>query len=220
LTVSVTALVIGGLLCAWLLKRFGRAVMRSPQPAVGVTRYVLTLGFAALFVGVGLAAAGLLFALQSYDAFTRKRLVAEVQCIEMSPGKLRVYLVPIDYDGATRGATETYDLEGDQWQVGADVLRFRPFLTVFGVETVYRLTRVEGRWVRAADANAHKPSAFDRGGGTTRSWLALYRDGKRGPLGWMIDGAHGQSVSQMPDRRAVYELYMTANGLVVNKRTF
>src|SRR4030095_4879150 len=126
LSVSVISLVVGGLLCAWLVKRFGRALFRHPQPAVGWTRHVLAIGFAALFVGVGLAAAGLMFALQSYDMFTRKRLVAEVQCIEMAPSRLRVFYVPIDHDGA-RGATETYDIDGDQWAVGADVLRFKPF---------------------------------------------------------------------------------------------
>jgi hypothetical protein len=93
-------------------------------------------------------------------------------------------------------------------------------LTVLGLETVHRVTRVEGRWLKAPDANTHKPTAFDRGGGTTHRWLAFYRDGRRGPLGWLIDGVHVQAVSQLPDRRAVYDLSMTPNGLVVNKRSF
>ncbi len=99
-------------------------------------------------------------------------------------------------------------------------MRFKPFMTVVGLETVHKVTRVEGRWIRAADANAKKPTAYERGGGTTLSWLAFYRDGKRGPLGLLVDGVHGQAVSQLPDRRAVYDLAMTPNGLVVSKRSF
>jgi hypothetical protein len=219
IAVCLTAALIGGALLVWLLRRMGWAIARRPQPEVGMLRYALTVAFAALAVGVSLAAAGLLFALQTYDTFSKKVTVAEVQCIEMGPGKLRLFYVPIDKDGR-RGATETYDLEGDEWSVGADVMRFKPFMTVMGLETVHKVTRIEGKWIRAADANTKKPTAFDRGGGTTRSWLAFYKDGKRGPLGWFVDGVHGQAVSQLPDRKAVYDLQITPNGLVVTKRSF
>ncbi len=102
--VSVTSLLIGGALVVWLMRRIGRAVLRRPQPATGAMRYVLTFAFAALTVGIGLAAAGLLFALQTYESFSKKVIVAEVQCIETAPGKLRLFYVPIEKDG-TRGAT-------------------------------------------------------------------------------------------------------------------
>jgi hypothetical protein len=84
---------------------------------------------------------------------------------------------------------------------------------------VFQVSRIEGRWLKAADANQHKGTAHDRGT-TGPGWLALYRDGARGPLGWLVAGAHGQAVSQLPDRRAVYDLYATPNGFVVDKRTF
>jgi hypothetical protein len=100
-----------------------------------------------------------------------------------------------------------------------DVLRFRPFLTAVGLETVYKITRVEGRWLSAADANTHQGTAFDREGGTGPAWLQLYRNGTVGPFGWMVAGAHGQAVSQLPDRRAVYDLYVSPNGFIVDKRS-
>jgi hypothetical protein len=88
-----------------------------------------------------------------------------------------------------------------------------------GVETVYRLSRVEGHWNAAADANAHKGSAYDREGGASKKWLGLYREHDRAPLRWLVAGAHGQLVSQLPDRRAVYDIYVTPNGFVVDKRS-
>jgi hypothetical protein len=36
---------------------------------------------------------------------------------------------------------------------------------------------------------------------------------------WIVDGAHGQAVSQLPDRRAVYDIYVTPNGYIVDKRS-
>jgi hypothetical protein len=199
-------------------RRGVRALMRQPQPAVGGYRYLMAFTTSVLLVGIGIAALGLAFAMQTWHSFTKKTHVAEIQCIELQPGKLRVYLVPIEPDGA-RGATEIYDVAGDEFTVGGDILRLRPFLTLMGLETVFNLSRVEGRWVKAADANQHPATAFDRLGGTGPGWLQLYKSGSKGPLGWMVAGAHGQAVSQLPDRRAVYDLYVTPNGFVVDKRT-
>jgi hypothetical protein len=201
----------------WMLKRAGRAVASRPQAPVRGASYVAALVVGLVLLGAGFAALSLLTLLQGWSAFTRKTHVAEVQAIELGPHKLRVYLVPIEGDGA-RGATEVYDLDGDQWQLGGDVLRFRPFLTALGVEPVFRLSRVEGRWNAAADANAHKGSAFDRKPPSV-AWLGLYRGVDKAPMKWLVEGAHGQAVSQLPDRRAVYDVYVTPNGYVVDKRS-
>lgn len=216
--IALAGLVLGLLPLVWVLRRIVRALLRRPQPAAKASRYVLALVTAALLLGVGVGALGLAAALQSYRAFTKKTHVAEIQCIELAPQSLRLYLVPIAADGV-RGATETYDLAGDEWTVGGDVLRLKPFLTVLGLETFYQVGRVEGRWLAAADANRHAATAFDRNGGTTWTWLQLLRNGTRGPLGWFVAGVHGQAVSQLPDRRAVYDLYVTPNGFVIDKRS-
>jgi len=159
----------------------------------------------------------LLAMLQSYRMFTKKTHVAELQCIELAPHKLRVYLVPIERDGV-RGATEIYDVDGDQFVVGGDVLRFKPFLTALGVETVARLTRVEGRWESAVDANAHKGTAHDRAPPST-TWARLYRGSDRAPIRWLVAGTNGNFVSQLPDRRALYDVFVTPNGYVLDKKT-
>jgi hypothetical protein len=216
--VALAGLVLGGWPILRVLRRLGRAVLRRPQPPWSRARYLFVLAFSALTVGAGLTALGLWMAIAGLGDVGKKTHVAEIQCIELRPTRLRVYYVPIERDGR-RGATETYDLDGDEWTVGGDVLRFRPLLVHLGVDTVYQVTRVEGRWLKASDANAHPATANDRGA-TGRGWLALYRDGTRGPLGWLIAGAHGQAVSQLPDRRALYDLYVTPNGFVVEKKTF
>ena len=218
MAVAFGTLGLGALLVLWFLSRIVRGLRRRPQPRVSLLRYAIAFAGAALLLGAGLGALGLFFALQTWRAFTHKSRVAEVQCIEIAPQKLRVYLVPIGADG-TRGATETYEVEGDEWTVGGSILRFRPELTVLGVETVYALTRVEGAWLKAEDANSHRGAAFDRLGGTSWGWLALYREGTSGPLGWIIAGVHGQADSQLPDRLAAFDLYVTPNGFVVDKRS-
>ncbi|MCU1278096.1 MAG: hypothetical protein JWM53_1642 [bacterium] len=213
---------VGGLLFGlwplwWMARRAVRRMGSQPQVPVGGSRYVMALVTSIVGIAVGLSAMSLLMMLQGWRAFTHKTHVAELQAIELGPHKQRVYLVPIDGDGA-RGATEIYDLDGDEWQVGGDVLRFKPFMTALGVQPVFRLTRVEGRWNAAADANAHQGTAFDRAP-PSAAWLGLYRGADKAPMRWIVDGAHGQAVSQLPDRRAVYDIYVTPNGYVVDKRS-
>lgn len=216
--VAVGGLLLGLMPLLWIFRRLGRAIAGSPQSSAGLFRYLAALAASAILVGAAIAAFGLAFALQTFHAFAKKTHVAELQAIELGPQKLRVYFVPIEPDGV-RGATEIYDLAGDQWTVGGDILRFRPLLTVMGLETVYKVTRVEGRWLKAKDANGHTGTAFDRSGGSRVAWLRLYQNGARGPLRWLVAGVHGQAVSQLPDRRAVYDLYVTPNGFVLDKRT-
>jgi hypothetical protein len=214
---AVGGFILGVLPLFWIGRRLGRLVLRRPQPAVAFSRYFSALLTSTFLLGVSFLSGGLLLTLRGYRAFTHKTHVAEVQCIELAPSKLRLFYVPIDGEGQ-RGATATYDLDGDEWTVGGDVLRFKPFLTPLGLETVHKITRVEGRWQRAADANAHKATAFDVDGGTSATWLAMYRDGAHGPLRFFVEGVHGQSVSQLPDRRAIYDLFITPNGYVLDKR--
>jgi hypothetical protein len=215
---GAATLLVGAWIFWAVLKRFGRRLARRPQKPWGTTRYLVTVALGALFAGVGLTGVGVWLALKGLGEVGKKTHVAEVQAIELGPQKLRVYYVAIERDGR-RGATETYDVDGDQWTVGGDVLRFRPLFNTLGIDTVYQVTRVEGRWLDATAANAHKATAHDRGK-TGAGWLQLYRNGSRGPLGWVIAGTHGQAVSQLPDRRAVYDLYVTPNGFIVDKKTF
>jgi hypothetical protein len=218
LAVGVGGVFLGVLPALWVLRRVGRRLLGRPQPPAGLGRHFVALATSAALVGVGLGALSLLFALQTWRAFTDRELVAEVQCIELEQGKLRLYYSPVDAHGV-HGAAREYDLAGDQWTVAGDVLRFRPWLTVLGLHTVHRVSRVEGRWTRAADANMHPATAHDVDGGTSAAWLGLYRDGTSGPLGWLVDGVHGQAVSQLPDRRAAFDVYITPDGYVLNKRS-
>jgi hypothetical protein len=215
--VGAGGLVAGLLPLWWMARRATRRLGSHPQPPVSGSRYLMALVVGIVGIAVGVSALSLVVMLQGWRAFTHKTHVAELQCIELGPHKLRVYLVPIDGDGA-RGATEIYDLDGDEWQVGGDILRFRSFMTALGVQPVFRLSRVEGRWNSAADANAHRATAFDRAPPST-AWLGLYRGADKAPMRWIVDGAHGQAVSQLPDRRAVYDIYVTPNGYIVDKRS-
>jgi hypothetical protein len=210
-------LVLGGGLCLclglWLFWRFLRRLARGPRSAPAL---LLSFLLSIALSGVGLLGLTLGAHLSAYTAFSARTRVAEVQCFELSPKKLRLHLDPILGDG-TRGPTEIYDLSGDEWTVGGDVLRFRPFLSALGLQTVFRISRVEGRFSDAEEARRQKPTAFDREADPLPVWLSLYRHSDHAPLRWLVDGAHGQSISQLPDRRAIFDIFIGKDGFVLTK---
>jgi hypothetical protein len=218
LALGVGAAAFASLLLLWIARRALRRVFGRPQRTLSWTRHLVALAFAALFVGVAMASLMLAAALVGYRALAARMRVAEVQCIELQPGRLRLYYVPIERDGV-RGATQSFDLDGDEWTVGGEVLRFRPRLAALGLVPVAGITRVEGRWHRAEDANAHKPTAYDLHASTLGAWRWLQRNGTRGPLKWVVDGVNGSAVSQQADRRAVFDVMLTPNGYVLDKRS-
>ena len=134
--VAAGGLILGAMLLLSMFARIGRRLRDKQQPPVGIFRSLFNLAITAVLLGAGLGAAGLLFALRGYQTFTQKTHVAEVQCIELGPGKLRLYFTAVG-EGGKKGETRTYDLDGDQWTVSGDVLRFQPYLTVLGLETVH-----------------------------------------------------------------------------------
>jgi hypothetical protein len=145
---------------------------------------------------------------------------------------MRLDYVPVEADGS-RGDTDTYQLTGDQCSVVGEILRFRPALRPLGLGTVARVTGVAGHAGKTEHDPAApggpqptdgkdpktKPNAFVRDKSTLPAWLALYRDGRLGPLGVLLEDAHGQAVLQPPEKvapgTAATELWVSPSGYVV-----
>jgi hypothetical protein len=119
------ALVLGG------LKRFfhGRLVGGGGRMLFGL---VLLLAFA--FV------AAVALDLRTYLRLTYEQPVATLSFTAAGPQDYRVTLTD-----ATGHVLDT-DLRGDDWQLDARVLKWKGLATVLGLDTLYRLDRLEGRY--------------------------------------------------------------------------
>ena len=49
------------------------------------------------------------------------------------------------------GVSNLYPLHGDEWRVEAQVLRWKPWANVLGLDTQYRLDRLSGGLARSGD---------------------------------------------------------------------
>ena len=119
------ALVIGG------LRRLFHAHLLG-----GGVRLILGLLFCTAFALV----AAIALDLRTYLRLTFERPVATLAFSALSPQDFRVTLTD------DVGRVTTTELRGDDWQLDARVLKWKGFATLLGLDPMYRLERLEGRY--------------------------------------------------------------------------
>lgn len=92
-----------------------------------------------------LACAGALIAvsatLHTYARLTHEAPVAELVFEATGPQRFRATLTRV-----SSGNVQTFDLNGDEWQLDARVLKWRGWANTLGLDARYQLERVSGRF--------------------------------------------------------------------------
>jgi hypothetical protein len=109
------------------------------------------------------------------------------------------------------GGYHALDLRGDDWQLDARIVKWQGVGIVLGLDTLYRLDRLSGRYrdlqqERDAPRTVHglggEPVGFDVWSFAQRRWFPL------------IDARYGSSVYLPAAEGARYEVKVSASGLV------
>jgi hypothetical protein len=87
------------------------------------------------------AAAGLLlFSYVSYDRLTAEKLVSRIEFRRLGPDEFEARIM-------TSGELDRmYPLRGDEWQMDARIVSWTPPATILGLDPIYRLERISGRY--------------------------------------------------------------------------
>jgi hypothetical protein len=107
-------------------------------------------------------------------------------------------------------------LFGDQWRVDAEFLKWKYWAMLLGLDSQYRLDRLEGRYRTAADQNAAPKLAHDLGGGTTLDVVSVAES--LGSWNFLIDASYGSSTYQDIDTDNVYYVYRTQTGIITRTK--
>ncbi|MBX3725002.1 MAG: hypothetical protein KF823_03695 [Xanthomonadales bacterium] len=110
--------------------------LRARRPGRVVSRLLLLL----VLDGMALLVLLLALALHGYGRLTGETLVAELAFRQLGEGLYEVELAQPD------GSSARYQLAGDDWQLDARVVKWRPWAVLAGLDPVYRLDRLSGRW--------------------------------------------------------------------------
>lgn len=126
------ALALAGLAALVALLR----ALRARRPGRVLSRLLLLL----VLDGLALLALALALALHGYGRLTGETPVAELAFSKLGDGLYEVELKQPDGDSAR------FQLAGDDWQLDARVVKWRPWAVLAGLDPVYRLDRLSGRW--------------------------------------------------------------------------
>jgi hypothetical protein len=115
----------------------GFAKMAGLKPFAGVARLAFGSGFLGL-AGV-IAFAGL--NIQTYKRLTYERPVATVKftAIPDQPGAYRADVVFSDGQALLQADGTAPVFHGNEWQIGAKVIKFKPMANILGYDSIYRL---------------------------------------------------------------------------------
>lgn len=199
----ISGVAIAGVLFAFPLLLVAVRRMRRLRLVRG-TLFLL----AGAFVMLVLALAGLV----AGNLVTYSRLTHEEEAARVTARRLgdRFYEVEVKRTGTP---VRYYEISGDEWQIDARVLKWRPLGTLIGLDTLYRLERISGRYGDVASElsaprtvhDLSEPAGLDL-------WAVIRRHGRYLPL---ADALYGSAAFVPMADGAEYAVSVSASGLVV-----
>ena len=177
---------------------------------------LLAAGFRGVsgIICAGVAVITLLIAMNIY---TYHRLIYEKPLVKLifTEQGLQQYRVILEYlDAAphSQNRQEEYLLAGDEWQLDARVLRWKPVIQLLGFNAMYRLERLNGRYAEVSDELSQPrtvyPLAHDQG---LDIWSLTQQF--RQWLDW-IDAYYGSAAYLPMADKAEYLVVINQSGLV------
>ncbi len=153
---------------------------------------------------------------QSFSAFTKQELVAEVKCHLVNEEPHTMLLTLTRFENGEEKPPEGFVLKGDQWALEGDIVKWDDWLNFAGLHTMFKLTRVRGRFQKTVDEVAMTPTAYSLIEHEERpEWRWLYQNGYRLRF---IDAVYGNTVYTYPDSNRTFQVYVTTSGFLVRKK--
>jgi len=162
---------------------------------------------------------------QTYARLTYERPVATVQLRKLAPQYFEVTVTqpPVTDDGPAR--TAVYPVNGDDWRIEAQVLKWKPWANVLGLDSQYRLDRLSGRYQdieqeRTGARSVHALSGGDpiKGEilGVTLPWNLTVWHGAQRYRRYVdaVDTLYGGATYMPMADGARYEVWITQSGLI------
>lgn len=145
------------------------------------------------------------------NILTYRGLTAETEVATLAVGTPGPRGFPVTLSRSD-GVEQQFELTGQEWQLDARMIKWRPWLNVLGNRPLYRLDRLSGRYRDIAQARSARHSVFALSDNPGVDLWALAR--KQGD--WLpgVDAAYGTAVYLPLEKGARYRVSMSVSGLV------
>lgn len=131
------------LLLVSLALYFLRATVQSIRKRRPVRGLLSSLSCLLSGVAAGLGMIVLL-GYMSYSRLTDEQPVSQIEFSRTSPGEYRARLM------IAGTMDQFFDLRGDEWQIDARIVTWKPPMTLLGLDPIYRLDRLSGRYAEVS----------------------------------------------------------------------
>ena len=174
-------------------------------------RFKMTRGFSGLvLLAVAVSLLWLTFLVQSYLGLTGEIKVAHIRATSIANVAHQMSVEVMLYDGNGHVTSDnTYLLQGDEWMVQGDIIKFPAWLNVVGLHAGYKLTRLEGRYDDITLENSAHHTAVPLNGGDDNFFQTTYLHKQ-----WFapfVDAAYGNAVFQAPGS---FDVFATQDALI------
>lgn len=160
-----------------------------------------------------LAAAAFLVApsLYSYHRFTHETAVAELNFKRSAPQQFRTLLTPAE------GSSQVFEMQGDEWQLDARVLKWRGLGTLIGLDGIYRLERLSGRFrdLQRERQGPRSVHALARADDRWDIWTLAQRYNRWLPL---VDAVYGSAAYLPMADGARFDVNLGTQGLIARPK--
>ncbi len=160
-----------------------------------------------LSAAVAAAAGVIAFGYWSYDRLTAEQVVATVEFSATAPEEFRTRVI-------TPGRPDRlFTLRGNEWQIDARLINWKPPMTMLGLEPIFRLERISGRYA-AIDRERTEPRSVHEL--SPEQPLDLWRLARRLPSFLLpgVDAYYGTATYVPMAEGARYEVSLSRDALI------
>ena len=143
----------------------------------------------------------------TYDRLTAETLIAELRFDATGERQYAAHLMTGD-----RCDVRTLPIQGDQWRVDAEFLKWKYWALLLGLDSQYRLDRLEGRYRSVQEQNSQPSVAHALRERTAVDLVTLAES--LGAWNFLLDATYGSSTYQDIDVDNVYYVYRTTTGII------
>ena len=147
---------------------------------------------------------------QTYLGLTNDIKVARIHATTVGniPHMMSVDLTLYDQNGHST-SEQTYVINGDEWMLQGDVIKFPTWLNIVGLHSGYKLTRLEGRYDDPNLESSSKHVVVTLNGGDDNFFKTVQQQAWTSPV---VQAAYGSSTFLMPDGKT-YDVFVSQTGL-------
>jgi hypothetical protein len=166
-----------------------------------------------LMIAIAVSLLWLTFLVQSYLGLTGEIKVAQIRAATFAnaPHQMTVELILYD-DNGNVASDNHYLMQGDEWMVQGDIVKFPTWANILGLHTGYKLTRFEGRYDSIAMERSAPHFAMELNGGDDGFFQAVNTHPTW--YGWLAEASYGNAVFQGAGN---YNVFATQDALIARK---